>query len=92
MIDWNKISKEDMEKVHKIVDRVFKEWPDIVGVDRTSLEMDVTAAHINAPIDLDKLLGFPAADFGHDVFGISRYIDRNTGILSSKFFPRSSAS
>ena len=51
--------------------------------------MDITACHANGcPLDLGKLLTAPASDFGHDVFGIRRFIDRSTGQLTQCFLPR----
>ena len=39
-------------------------------------------------IDLDTLLGFQDGDFGHDVFGIHRHLNRETGELMDCFSPR----
>lgn len=58
-------------------------------VDALSMTMDLSACHANGtPLDFDALLSFGDADFAHDVFGITRYIDRETGILGSCFLPR----
>lgn len=63
-----------------------------IDADFVTLEMDITACHCNGcPLDLKKLLAFPDADFGHDVFGIRRYIDRDTGKIDpARFVPRCS--
>lgn len=54
--------------------------------------MDITACHANGtPLDLQKLMGFDDGNFGHDVFGIRRFIDRTSGQLSGCFLPRCSA-
>jgi len=51
--------------------------------------MDIEACHCNGcPLDLQKLLDAPDSDFGHDVFGIRRFLDRRTGKLGSCFLPR----
>lgn len=39
-------------------------------------------------LDLQKLLDAPDGDFGHDVFGIRRHINRQTGELGDCFLPR----
>jgi hypothetical protein len=53
--------------------------------------MDITATHLNGtPLDLDKFLKFDSPDFGHDIYGIMRFIDRNTGKLTNGFLPRCS--
>ncbi len=51
--------------------------------------MDLEACHCNGmEMNLQKLLDAPDADFGHDVFGIRRYIDRNSGKITNCFMPR----
>ncbi len=51
--------------------------------------MDVTACHVNGnPLRLDDLLAADEANFNHDVFGIRRHIDRETGKLNDCFSPR----
>lgn len=51
--------------------------------------MDIEACHCNGcELDLQKLLDAGDGDFGHDVFGIRRFIDRRTGKLGGCFLPR----
>jgi len=54
--------------------------------------MDLGACHCNGcPLDLEKLPAFEDGDFGHDVFGIRRFLDRKTGkIPPDRFDPRCS--
>jgi len=53
------------------------------------LVMDLTACHLNGcPLDLRRLLHAPDFDFAHDVWGIHRHIDRDTGELGDCFLPR----
>jgi hypothetical protein len=60
-----------------------------VKVDYTTMEMDIIACHVNGcPLDLEKLLGADDFNFSHDVFGIRRHIDRETGELGNCFLPR----
>lgn len=55
-------------------------------------QMDITAVHANGtPLRLCDLLLADDANFGHDVFGIRRYLNRNTGQLTSCFVPRFAA-
>lgn len=55
---------------------------------RQDAMMDVTAVHANAmPLALRLLLAADDGDFAHDVFGIRRWIDRDTGRLGC-FTPR----
>ena len=54
--------------------------------------MDVTAVHANyMPLALSDLLAADDFDFSHDVFGIRRHIDRDTGRLGNCFVPRYAA-
>jgi len=57
-------------------------------LDRFSLRMDLAAVHLHTPINFMGLLSAPDFDFGHDVFGIMRHIDRETGQLMDFFLPR----
>ncbi len=52
-------------------------------------DMDLTACHANGnPLRLGPLLKADDGNFGHDVFGIMRHIDRETGKLGGFFSPR----
>lgn len=89
MISWN-VTHDEAELIGKIAKRAFPmareagieyDYPDIV--------MDLTACHANGnPLDLKALLDAPDADFGHDVFGVRRFINRSTGKLGGCFSPR----
>jgi hypothetical protein len=89
-INWA-VSPEDAELIKQIADRgvIMAKGADI-DYDFQTIEMDLTAAHANGcPLDLDRFLNADDANFGHDLFGIRRYIDRNTGIIpGNKFWPR----
>lgn len=51
--------------------------------------MDITAVHCNdLKLDLAGLGGADEGNFGHDVFGIRRHINRDTGKLKDCFVPR----
>ena len=89
MIDWARMTREDTLKIMEIMDRA-EELANEVGAttpDRMTLSMDLTAAHLHGPLDLEQLLAFPEGDFLHDVYGIERHIDRTTGDLGT-FLPR----
>jgi hypothetical protein len=89
MINW-KMTRYDMLVVRNIVTRALADFPE-QKLKAQDLEMDITAAHLNGcPLDLSKLLAAPMLDFAHDIFGIQRHIDRNTGKLLDCFLPRSS--
>lgn len=61
------------------------------GADLPVLEavMDIEATHSNGcPLKLEALLEADDFNFSHDVFGIRRHIDRETGRLGNHFLPR----
>ncbi len=89
MIDWGKGTKEDHEQALKIVARASQLGDTLCPTEKMSLEMDLIAVHCNdVQLDWEKLLSFDDGSFGHDVFGIRRYIDRDTGKLTDCFLPR----
>jgi hypothetical protein len=61
------------------------------GYQRINLVMDLSAAdgvNGNAPLDWARLLAADDFNFMHDVGGISRHMDRDTGKLGDLFVPR----
>jgi len=58
------------------------------NLDRAALTMDLESAHMAHPLHLDLLLSARDSDFAHDVFGIHRHIDRETGEMKDCFMPR----
>lgn len=88
MIDWSKISKDDHETIVAIAQRFEAAYGKPEGYQRLNLIMDLEAAHIACPIDLPGLLAADPTTFGHDVGGISRHINRETGELGGCFVPR----
>lgn len=81
-IKW-KISVEDAAMVSRIVQRA-----NLMTCD-PQLHMDITACHNNGcPLDLEKLFAADDLDFAHDVFGIARHIDRDSGRVGGCFLPR----
>lgn len=85
MIDWSKISSADHGLVNLIADRAKRSGD---SRDKLSIVMDLTAAHIGVGLRLDELLAAPDFDFNHDVYGIARHMDRDTGKLRDCFLPR----
>jgi len=85
MLNW-KASREEHALILEIVKRAAQAWPD---VNRMELNMDITAAHLNGcPLRLQELLEAEEFDFRHDVAGINRHINRQTGKLEDCFLPR----
>ncbi len=89
------ISDEDAELVSRIADRVVDALIS-QGIKKTSwtvfnleTRMDLTAVHANGcPMDFDRLLNIDKSTLMHDVGGIARHVDRDTGKLTGNFRPR----
>lgn len=84
------VTKEEAKLIHAIALRadneVFNGWTTQSIMDT---EMDITAVHANGlPLKLKELLMAKPFDFAHDVGGIRRCLDRNTGQLRDCFLPR----
>ena len=89
MIDWNKTTKKDTLAIRAIVKRVVRIQK---NVDSMSTTMDIEACHTHGcKLDLDKLAKFDDFNLMHDVCGINRHIDRETGELQNCFLPRCAA-
>jgi len=74
------------EVVRSIVIRAEK-----MGItkDRISTAMDLLAVNNQGcSLDFQRLLAFPDFDFTHDVCGIARHVNRDTGKLQNCFLPR----
>lgn len=89
-INWS-ITRPDAEAIRRIARRAIAlaAMHDAPIPDNQTLQMDLTATHLNGCLlNLAKLEGFSDGDFGHDVFGIQRFIDHDTGKLTRCFLPR----
>jgi hypothetical protein len=90
MIEFS-ISPEDADLIEQIVNRAFKElYPSQSNrPSRLHLLMDLTAVQANGnPLYLRELLNAPPFDFAHDIYGIRRHLNRETGQLANCFVPR----
>lgn len=59
--------------------------------DVLSWQMDILATHVITPLRLIDLRDADDANFAHDLFGIARHLDRNTGRMQDCFLPRFTA-
>lgn len=85
MLKFN-ATAEEQETIRKIVDRAEKGLRGVIN--RTTLSMDIEIVHSNIPLQLTELLNADDFEFAHDVFGIRRHINRETGELEDCFMPR----
>lgn len=88
MINW-KTTKEDGGLIRQISARAAALD---LNNDQGEVQMDITAVHLNdVELDLRRLLEeFDDFNFAHDICGIRRHIDTNTGKLKRGFLPRCS--
>jgi len=89
-IQMNINFSKNVEAASKIADRADAAFVRKAG-GRMSFMMDLLAAdgeNGNEPIDLDALANADDFNFAHDAYGISRYINRETGKLTQHFLPR----
>jgi hypothetical protein len=87
MIDFAtfKTTKEEVQTITQIAKRAIAQ-----GFDRDllSITMDLEAAHHVCPLDLDALRHAPQLDMLHDVAGIARHLNHDTGQPADCFVPR----
>ena len=84
-----KLDGESRDLIDTIVSRFFEAFPDHPR-DRTSVVMDLIACHNGGcPLDFGAMATFEDfAQVSHDITGIGRYLDRETGEMDSGFAPR----
>lgn len=91
-IPFDKLSREEFDLIEEIaaraldlahrVDEKFK-------VKKMDLVMDLAACHlVTCPLDLYRLFVADEGNFGHDVFGIHRHINRENLKMNDCFLPR----
>jgi len=88
MVQFAKFTKAEHEVVTAIAKRAVRAG--IYGK-RIDADMDISAVHAKCPLRLEDLLGADNFNFTHDMAGIRRYLDRETGELTNFFLPRYAA-
>lgn len=86
--NWE-ISNADFDTLVLVATRALRELPNYPD-NRRTLIMDLNACHSNGcPLYFKGLLDAPVGDLVHDIYGIRKAINRNTGQLSEDcFVPR----
>jgi hypothetical protein len=91
------IKWEATKREHELIREIVKRAGEIstahtLDFNPLDFSMDIEAVHCNGcRLDLESILKASDSDFGHDIFGIRRYIDRDTGKLTDCFVPRCAA-
>lgn len=86
-----KTTREDSSTILGIVARMWqKEWVKAAYHAPIDLMMDLEAVHSTMPLKLDAMCAAEqdSFDLAHDISGICRHLDRNTGQLRDCFVPR----
>ena len=87
VMDFN-ANTHDMAVIGRIAKRAHDEYE----ADYITVMMDIEAVHCNGnPLRLDELLKADNFNFLHDIGGINKHINRETGKLEDCFSPRYSA-
>lgn len=82
-----KIKFETTDWETRIIDRIIQRAC-VSKSEGRGLEMTLRACHCNGtPLELDKLLAAEPVDFWHDIHGLQKHINRDTGKLVG-FEPR----
>ncbi len=82
------VTSSDRQLISKIAERAIKT---VFYTSYTGLEvmMDVSAVHCNGnPLNLKELLKADDFNFAHDILGIYKHLNRETGKLENFFRPR----
>lgn len=85
MVKFATYTREEQAAADRIVDRAFrlKIW-----ARRMDVAMDLSAVHATRPLRLAELANADDFNFAHDMVGIARHLDRETGELGGCFVPR----
>ncbi len=81
-------SADDAALIERILDRAER-LGDLDRCNRLNTEMDILACHLNGTsLRLADWLAADDFNFRHDLYGIDRHMDRQTGKLTGFFVPR----
>lgn len=87
MINWKTLAT-DFDIIACLAVRAGKKF----NLDYHTVMMDLTAVHANGnPLRLKDMEAADITELAHDIYGIARHLDRDTGKLKDCFSPRFSA-
>lgn len=94
LLNW-RCSRRDFDLIVEVAERAYilnRRLGSPLLAERRDFIMDIQACHCNGcRLELEFMLTMPDEDFSHDVYGIIRHIDRETGKLGGCFSPRAAA-
>jgi hypothetical protein len=82
----NSLKDWELELIGAIVER----YVEIIKPERekTAILMDVMLTHYTIGLKLEEMVNGPQYDFVHDMMGIQKHLDRQTGAMLDCFLPR----
>lgn len=85
MVQFADFTSGEREIVMMIVERAVD-----AGIydDPLDADMDISAVYVHCPLRLFDLATADRFNFAHDMYGIKRHINRETGELEDFFLPR----
>jgi hypothetical protein len=92
-INW-KTNKEERKLLRKTVDRIIRlhKPKPLTEDDRINITMTLTACHLNGtPLDFEKMLVCDEFTLFHDLVGIEKHMNIDTGKIERCFLPRCAA-
>lgn len=89
-IEQNSLDVKKLNLIQKISARAVRLHKKSTGdkISRIQMSLDINQCLKKYPLDLPRLLRAQSSVFEHDVFGIKRHLDRETGYLNGGFLPR----
>jgi len=89
MIKFPQLSAQEMTLINEITTRAVKAFKDIDIIrDPIDIQMDVESVHASSGLRLYDFANADPFSFAHDIFGINRNLNRDTGKLENHFLPR----
>lgn len=91
-INW-KTSDEERKIIRKVVDRISRlnKPAELTNEDKLNVTMTLTACHLNGnPLDFEKMLICDEFTLFHDLVGIEKHLNQETGKIERHFLPRCS--
>lgn len=87
------VTRKEAGTIRMICDRAHELADELaLPFDQMSTMMDLTALQAGiCKLRLDELLRAERMDFIHDVWGVRRHLNRDTGVLENHFLPRYAA-
>lgn len=86
---YERVGANDRILINKVLDRALALAASFGRpMNRLSLLTDLMITHATVGIRLDELLAADDGNFAHDVFGIERHLNYDTGELGDGFTPR----